>query len=119
MNIQITARHDRKVSDETRDFIEGEIEALTKFYDKITSAQVVWEQENLKSGTQDTVKLLLNIDGGQVVGTASSENMGKAFDGAIQKVVEQLKKQNELKKKSHHSSKPLSEVMEEKVVVSE
>jgi ribosomal subunit interface protein len=114
MNIQITARHDRKVSDETRSFIEGEIEDLTKFYDKITSAQVVWEQQDNKSGVQDTVKLVLNIDGGQVVGTATSENMGKAFDDAKRKVVEQLKKQNELKK--NHTSKPLGEVMENQVV---
>jgi len=108
MDIQITARHDRKVSDETRKFIEGEIEELAKFYDKITSAQVILDKQDHKDGLNDTVKLVLNIDGGQVVGTAAAENMGKAFDASKQKVTEQLKKKNELKK--NHASKPLNEM---------
>jgi len=110
VNIQITARHDRKISEDTRKYIETEMEELTKFYDKITSAQVILDKQDHKNGSDDIVKLVLNIDGGQVIGTSVAENMGKAYDEARQKVVEQLKKQNEIKKT--HVSKPLSEISE-------
>jgi ribosomal subunit interface protein len=108
VNVQITARHDRKVSEETRNFIEAEIEDLTKFYDKITSAQVVLDKQDHKDNSDDIVKIVLNINGGQVVGTSVAENMRKAFDDAEQKVVEQLKKQNDIKKS--HNSKPIGEI---------
>jgi putative sigma-54 modulation protein len=100
MNIQITARHDRHVSDETKDFIEAEIESLAKFYDKITSAQVVVDQEEHKNGKEDLVEINLGVDGQQLSAKAIDENLGKAFDAAVEKITRQLKKKND-KVKSH------------------
>ena len=95
MNIQITARHDRHVSDETKDFITAEVENLTKFYDKINSTQVILDQEDHKNGTEDIVELVLNVDGKQISAKATDENLGKAFDAVIEKATRQLKKQND------------------------
>jgi ribosomal subunit interface protein len=108
VKVQITARHERKVSDDTRKFIEAEIEELVMFYDKITSAQVVLDKQDHKDNSDDIVKIVLNINGGQVVGASVEENMRKAFDDAKRKVVEQLKKQNDIKKS--HISKPIGEI---------
>ncbi len=100
MNIQITARHDRHVSDETKGFIEAEIENLGKFYDKISSVQVVVDQEEHKSGTEDLVEINIGVDGKQLSAKAIDENLGKAFDACVEKITRQLKKQND-KVKSH------------------
>ena len=109
MKVQITARHERKISDETRGFIEDEIENLVKFYDKITSAQVILDKQTRKDGNEDSVDILVNIDKQQIVGKSSAENMIKAFDGAKEKVVRQLKKQDEIRK--NHNCEPLGEVV--------
>jgi putative sigma-54 modulation protein len=109
VKVQITARHDRKISDDTRNFIETEIEDLAKFYDKITSVQVVLDKQDYKNGSQDIVEILVSIDGSQVIGKSNEENLGKAFDDAKAKVVKQLKKQLEIKKS--HFTKPLAEVV--------
>jgi len=99
MKIQITARHDRSVSDETKKFIEGDIEDLAKFYGSIFSAQIVLDKQKHGNGDVDIVEIIMDLDNKkQVVGKATEENLGKAFDAAKEKVVIQLKKQNEIKK---------------------
>ncbi len=100
MNIQITTRHDRKVSDDMKSFIEAGIEDLIKFYDKITSAHIILDKEEHKVGDEDIVELVLNIQGGQLSAKATDENLGKAFDSVIEKITSQLKKKND-KVKSH------------------
>jgi ribosomal subunit interface protein len=109
VKVQITARHDRKVSDDTRSFIEAEIQDLTKFYDKITSAQIVLDKQEHKNGSQDIVEIIVNIDKSQLVGKSKEENLMKAFDDAKEKIVKQLKKQDDIKKS--HAAKPMSEVV--------
>ena len=110
MNVQVTARHNRKISDETVKFIEAEIEDLEKFYEKITSAQVVLDKQEHKSGSEDIVEIIVNIDKNQLVGKSNAENMRKAFDDAKEKVVKQLKKHDEIRKK--HNGEPLRDAVE-------
>lgn len=113
MKVQITARHERKVSDETKNFIEAEIEDLAKFYDSIMSVQVVLSQESNKGVTVDVVDIVADIDGKKkLVAKATEENLGKAFDAAKEKIVSQLKKTNEIKKS--HAGMPASEFSAEK-----
>ena len=100
MDIQITVRHERKVSDEMKDFIEAGVEDLVKFHDKITSAHIILDREDHKEGEEDIVELILNIQGGQVSAKAVDENLGKAYDAVIDKMTVQLKKRND-KVKSH------------------
>jgi ribosomal subunit interface protein len=99
VKIQITARHDRNISEETKGFIEAEILDLTKFYDNIFSAQIVLDKQKHGNGSVDIVDIILEVDQKkQIVGKATEENMGKAFDSAKEKIISQLKKQNEMKK---------------------
>ena len=100
MNIQITTRHARKISDETKSFIEGEIDNLEKFSDKITSVHVVLDKEPHKKGEEDIVEIDLSIQGVAMSAKAQDENLGKAFDAVIEKIKRQIKKKNE-KLKSH------------------
>lgn len=100
MNIQITTRHDSHISDETRAFIEAEIENLMKFYDKINSAHVICDREQHKIGQEDTVEIVLSINGSNLSAKATEENLGKAIDSAIEKITVQLKKKHD-KVKSH------------------
>ncbi len=100
MDIQITTRHDRHVSDETKEFVEAEVQGLTKFHDKISSAHVILDKEEHKNGSEDIVEILVNVHGANLSAKATDENMGKAFDAVLEKIIRQLKKKNE-KVKSH------------------
>ena len=109
MKIQITARHERKISDETKDFIEAEFGGLVKFYDKITSVQVILERQEHGGGGEDIVQVVVNVDNkNQLVAKSKAENLGKALDDAKDKIVRQLKKHCEIKK--DHVGSPLGEL---------
>jgi putative sigma-54 modulation protein len=95
MEIQITSRH-AKASQDLQDTITAEVSKLEKFYDKIISCHVILDSENLDK----KVEIAMNVQGGQVVGEARADNIGKAIDDAAAKVGKQLKKLNE-KEKSH------------------
>jgi ribosomal subunit interface protein len=110
VNVQVTARHNRKISDETVNFIEEEIENLEKFYGKITSAQVIIDKQEHKSGSEDIVDIVVNIDKSQLVGKSKAENMRKAFDDAKEKIIKQLKKQDEIRK--NHNGEPLRDAVD-------
>jgi ribosomal subunit interface protein len=110
VKIQITARHDRSVSEETRNFIEGDINDLAKFYDNIFSAQIVLDKQKHGNGSVDIVEIVMDIDNKkQIVGKATEENLGKAFDAAKEKIVSQLKKPNEIKK-THAGTPSIGEI---------
>ena len=100
MNIQITTRHDRKASDDTKSFMESEIEALEKYDAKITAAHIVLDKEVHKSGEEDLVEIDLTSHGIAVSAKASGENLLKAFDECMVKITAQIKKKSE-KLKSH------------------
>jgi len=109
VKIQITARHDRSVSEETKNFIEAEITDLAKFHENIFSVQVVLDKQKHDNGSVDIVEIIADIGKKQVIGKTTEENMGKAFDSAKEKIITQLKKQNEIKK-SHSGTPPISEI---------
>jgi putative sigma-54 modulation protein len=100
MNIQITTRHESHISDETRAFIEAEVEHLGQFYDKISSAHMICDREEHKAGQEDTVELILGVEGNNLSAKATEENLGKAIDAVMEKMTRQLKKKNE-KIKAH------------------
>ncbi len=100
MEVQITKRHDRHISEETRDFVIADVENLEKFYDKISSVHVILDKVEHKSGPEDSVEIVCSVDGPSIAAKATdtSGNMGKAFDEALEKVTRQLKKKNEIVK---------------------
>ena len=97
MNIQITSRHDTKLSQDYQDFIRGELEALEKFSDKISSCHVVVDSEK----TSNVVEIALHTLGHDVIAKGTGDNVGKALDEALDKIKRQIKDIND-KMKSHH-----------------
>lgn len=96
MNVQITCRH-TKVPSGTQDYIKGEVEALVKYYDKITSAHVVLDSDN---PLRKSVEIDLHVAGHQLTAHSTAENYGKAAEESLEKITRQLKKQSD-KIKSH------------------
>ncbi|MGM0461705.1 MAG: HPF/RaiA family ribosome-associated protein [Fibrobacterota bacterium] len=103
MNVQLTKRHNRHLSDETKDFIIADVEGLEKFHDGIQSAHVIIDKIDRKTGPEDIVEIIISAAGSNIAAKSSNmeENMVKAFDEALQKVTRQLKKKNEIEK-SHN-----------------
>ncbi len=99
MNVQITCRH-TKVSSGTQDYLKGEIEALAKYYDRISSAHVVLDSECLQS---KTVEINVHAAGQDLSARSRAENYYKAVDEAIEKITRQIRKKSE-KVKSHKAS---------------
>lgn len=98
MEIKITSRHD-KVSQSLQDTITQDISKLNKFFDKITSCHVILDTEHVDK----KVEINMAVTGHNVVSTAKAENIGKAFDEALNKIERQLKKVNQ-KIKNHKSA---------------
>lgn len=98
MDIQITTRHS-KVAQELQDEVRDKIEALQRFYEKISHCHVIFDTEH----TDKKVEIVMSIMGGTVTGTAKSDNVHKAAEEALEKVERQLKKSNE-KIKNHKAS---------------
>ncbi len=96
MNVQITCRH-TKVSSGTQEYLKGEIEALAKYYDKISTVHVVLDSECTST---KTVEINLHLAGHDLSARSRAENYYKAVDEALEKISRQLKKQGE-KIKSH------------------
>ena len=92
MQINITARK-FTLNDDIRDYVEKEVSSLSKFYDGIMEADVVlgWEKR------MRLVEITLNANGTLFIGKASSENMKKSIDSAVEKLERQLKKFKEKK----------------------
>ena len=95
MNIQITSRRS-KVSQETQDYLNGELKNLEKFYDKMTSSHVILDAEHINK----IVEIIISVQGSTVNAKAKSDSLGKSVDMALQKITRQLKRFNQ-KMKNH------------------
>lgn len=95
MEVKITSRHD-KVSQSLQEAITKDINKLNKFFDRITSCHVILDTEHVDK----KVEINMALAGHTVVATAKAENIGKAFDDALNKIERQLKKVNQ-KIKNH------------------
>ena len=100
MEIQITSRHN-KASQTLQDTITADLNRLEKFSEKITSCHVVLDNEHV----DQTVEITMHTFGHQVVAMAKAENIGKAFDSALEKIERQLKKISEKIKDHKHVAK--------------
>jgi ribosomal subunit interface protein len=98
MDIRITSRHN-KASQSLQDTITAELNKVERFSEKITSCHVILDTE----GLDQKVEITMHALGHEVVGIAKAENIGKAFDMALEKVERQLKKINEKIKDHKHS----------------
>ncbi len=91
MRVEITARH-IDLSQNLKEYIESELERLSKIYDRIIDVQVIFETE---AHSQYGVEIIINVPKKQLVIKQKADNETKAIDEAIEKMVRQLKKYKE------------------------
>jgi putative sigma-54 modulation protein len=93
MNIKITSRH-FKSHESLSEYAETAIEELTRFYDGIIKAEVIFSYEK----PHDSVKIAeisLTVYGQILTGVGKSEAFEKSIDLAIAKIKTRLKKYKE------------------------
>ncbi len=98
MEIRITSRHN-KASQSLQDAITADLNKLEKFSEKIGSCHVILDTEYV----DETVEITMHAFDHEIVATGKAENIGKAFDLALDKIERQLKKLSEKIKDHKHS----------------
>ncbi|MBN2781543.1 MAG: ribosome-associated translation inhibitor RaiA [Candidatus Marinimicrobia bacterium] len=88
MKILITARH-FTISEETRKYVENEIQRMLKVFDRIVSAQVVLER--IKDYEYMT-EIVVNAPLKTLTIHEKDEELTKSVDIAVEKMVRQLQK---------------------------
>lgn len=89
MQIKISARHGQ-LSDATRSKIEGKVEKLSRYFERLTSIAVTVDLEHPDS---PEVEVLASAEHKHdFVATDRSENLLSAVEAAVHKVEQQLKK---------------------------
>jgi len=88
MRVDITARH-LDVSDSIKQYVQDELNRLTKVFDRIVDVHVIFE--DAESGNVKTV-IIVNVPGKTLTVEEKSREITKAIDQAVSKMVRQLKK---------------------------
>jgi putative sigma-54 modulation protein len=100
VQINISVRHGH-VSPATQERITEKVEAVRKFYDRLTSIQVIVDLGHRESPTVEINATAEHHD--TFVSTVKSDSILTALDGAIDKLEQQLRKHKE-KLKDHKAS---------------
>ncbi|MFQ6103134.1 MAG: ribosome hibernation-promoting factor, HPF/YfiA family [Candidatus Glassbacteria bacterium] len=90
MEITISTRH-CDISDQTKSYIDREMNGLERFYNRIMGADVTLITEKHRQ----IAEIKLKINQGTLYGKAESSDMRTSFDQAVEKLVVQLKKHKE------------------------
>ena len=100
MQIKISARHGN-LSPATQERITEKVEAVRKFYDRLTSIQVIVDLSHRDSPSVEITANAEHHDPFAV--TVQSESIHAALDGAVDKLEQQLRKHKE-RLKDHKAS---------------
>jgi putative sigma-54 modulation protein len=104
MNITTTARH-YDLAPSLKDYAEGKVEHLKKYFDHIVNAHLIFSLEKYRQ----RVEITLHVNGKDFVTVQESEDMYLSVDRAIEKLEEQLKRHSgRLKKRK--GAKSLGEI---------
>jgi putative sigma-54 modulation protein len=87
MNVQVTGRR-FDLDEKTKERALQEVEKLTKFFDNITSANLVLTQDNFRCEGE----LTMNVARSKLVAKASTEDMFSTIEQVTDKMAKQLKK---------------------------
>jgi len=87
MNITTTARH-YDLAPPLKDYAEGKVEHLKKYFDHIVNAHLIFSLEKYRQ----RVEITLHVNGKDFVTVQESEDMYISVDRAIEKLEEQLKR---------------------------
>jgi putative sigma-54 modulation protein len=87
MNISTTARH-YDLAPALKDYAEGKVQNLKRYFDHIVNANVVFSLEKYRH----RVEITLHVNGRDFVGIEESDDMYTAVDGSVEKLERQLKR---------------------------
>ncbi len=92
MRIRVSTRHGHLAA-ETQEKISQKLEKLSRFHDRISSAQVTVD---LREGGEPKVELNITVDGApDFISHSRGTNLLGAVDGAVHKLEEQLRRHKE------------------------
>lgn len=90
MNISTTSRH-YELPTALRDYAEGKVQNLKKYFDHIVNARLVFSLEKYRH----RVEITLHVNGKDFVGIEESDDMYVSVDRSVEKLERQLKKHKE------------------------
>lgn len=90
MKILITARK-FKAHPSLKEFINGEVESLTKFSDDILSAEVILSYLNTKDSVK-TAEIIVHVPGQILTALEQTDDFRKSVNASIEKITRQLGK---------------------------
>ena len=105
MNISTTSRH-YELPAELRDYAEGKVKNLKKYFDHIVNARLIFTLEKYRH----KVEITLHVNGKDFVGIEESDDMYVSVDRSVEKLERQLKKHKE-KIRSRKSYQSVSDVI--------
>jgi len=105
MNITTTARH-YDLAPSLKDYAEGKVEHLKKYFDHIVNAHIIFSLEKYRQ----RVEITLHVNGKDFVTLQESEDMYISVDRAIEKLEEQLKRHADRLKKTRKKAQGLGEI---------
>jgi len=113
MNISTTARH-YDLAPALKDYAEGKVHHLKRYFDHIVNAHVVFSLEKYRH----KVEISLHVNGKDFVSVEESDDMYASVDGAVDKLETQLRRFKE-KIKQRKTNQSLSEASVEAVAMEE
>jgi len=87
MNISTTARH-YELAPALKDYAEGKVQHLKRYFDHIVSAHVVFSLEKYRH----KVEITLHVNGKDFISEEESDDMYVSVDRSIEKLERQLKR---------------------------
>ena len=105
MNISTTSRH-YELPAALRDYAEGKVQNLKKYFDHIVNARLIFTLEKYRH----KVEITLHVNGRDFVGIEESDDMYVSVDRSVEKLERLLKKHKE-KIRSRKSYQSVSDVI--------
>jgi putative sigma-54 modulation protein len=97
MKVKITARK-FKARDALKDYIQNELEALSKFSDDILDVEVILSYQNNKDSVK-IAEIIIQVPGQTLTIMEESEEFEISIKAAVNKLIRQLQKIKEKKSK--------------------
>lgn len=105
MEVTVTARH-FQLDPSLREYVEGEVQDLSRFFDRILEVHVILEQEGYRQAAEIVVHLPLAH---RLRARGEGKDMRLAFDLALAKLATQIKR---FKGKLHENKRRTKETRE-------
>jgi ribosomal subunit interface protein len=90
MNVSITARK-FKAHSTLKEFINSEVESLTKYNDSILDIDVILSFQNTNNSIK-TAEIIVKVPGQTLTATESTDDFNKAIVATVEKLSRQLQK---------------------------